>query len=132
MCDDVAWPRSIPAIARDVAADRARHPLTAGMPVNIGPCSFWPSPAEPTVRITAYGPSNVLLAQNLRDPSTPYRGALEMRRAFGDRARMVAIDSGGHEAYLANGNACGDHLVSDFLANGKRPAHDTLCPAEPG
>jgi pimeloyl-ACP methyl ester carboxylesterase len=132
ICDDVAWPRSIPAIARDVAADRARHPLTAGMPVNIGPCSFWPSPPQPTVRITAHGPSNVLLAQNLRDPSTPYRGALEMRRAFGDRARMVAIDSGGHEAYLANGNACGDRLVSDFLANGKRPAHDTLCPAEAG
>jgi hypothetical protein len=74
----------------------------------------------------------VLLAQNLRDPSTPYRGALEMRRAFGDRARMVSVDSGGHEMYLANGNPCGDRLVTGFLATGKRPAHDILCPAEAG
>ncbi|MDN3359908.1 alpha/beta hydrolase [Actinomadura sp. DC4] len=129
ICDDVAWPRSVPAIARDVAADRARYPLTAGMPVNVMPCTFWPAPAEPAVRVTPHGPSNVLPAQNLRDPSTPYKGALEMRRAFGDRARMVTVDSGGHEVYLANGNACGDALVTRFLVTGKRPAHDAFCPA---
>jgi hypothetical protein len=129
ICGDVAWPRSVPAIAREVAADRARYPLTAGMPVNIGPCSFWPALAEPAVRITPHGPSNVLLTQNLRDPSTPYRGALDMRRAFGGRARMITVDSGGHGVYLAHGNACGDALVTRFLATGKRPAHDAFCPA---
>jgi pimeloyl-ACP methyl ester carboxylesterase len=127
ICDDVAWPRSIPAIARDVAADRARYPLTAGMPVNIGPCGFWPAPEEPPVRVTSHGPSNILLAQNLRDPATPYKGALRMRQALGDRARMVSVDSGGHDVYLANGNACGDAVVSRFLATGERPAHDVLC-----
>jgi pimeloyl-ACP methyl ester carboxylesterase len=130
ICDDVTWPpRSIPAITRDVAADRARYPLTAGMPVNIGPCSFWPAPSEPPVRITPHGPSNVLLTQNLRDPSTPYSGALKMRQAFGDRARMVSVDSGGHEVYLAHGNACGDRLVTEFLVTGHRPARDAFCPA---
>jgi pimeloyl-ACP methyl ester carboxylesterase len=129
ICGDVAWPSSVPAIARDVAADRARYPLTAGMPVNIAPCSFWPAPAEPPVRVTSHGPSNVLLTQNLRDPSTPYKGALEMRRAFGSRARMVTVDSGGHGVYLENGNACGDALVTRFLATGKRPAHDAFCAA---
>ena len=129
ICGDVAWPRSVPAIARDMAADRARFPLTAGMPVNIGPCAFWPAPASPPVRITSHGPSNVLLTQNLRDPSTPYRGALEMRRALGGRARMITVDSGGHEVYLAHGNACGDALVTRFLTTGERPAHDAFCPA---
>ena len=129
ICGDVAWPRSVPAIARDVAADRARYPLTAGMPRNIVPCSFWPAPAEPPVRVTSHGPSNVLLTQNLRDPSTPYRGALEMRRALGSRARMVTVDSGGHGVYLANGNTCGDALVTRFLVTGKRPAHDAFCAA---
>jgi pimeloyl-ACP methyl ester carboxylesterase len=127
ICDDVAWPRSLPAIARDVAADRARHPLTAGMPANVMPCVFWPAPAEPPVRVSSHGPSNVLMVQNLRDPATPYSGALRMLAALGSRARMVTVDRGGHEAYLANGNACGDRLVTAFLTGA--PARDAFCPA---
>ncbi|WP_141955044.1 alpha/beta hydrolase [Actinoallomurus bryophytorum] len=60
------------------------------------------------------------------------RRAGPMRRAFGDRARMVSVDSGGHEVYLAHGNACGDRLVTDFLVTGHRPARDAFCPAETG
>ncbi|QKW22099.1 alpha/beta fold hydrolase [Kitasatospora sp. NA04385] len=129
LCNDVSWPRDPGSYAPAVAADRAAHPLTAGMPVNVTPCAFWPwRPAEPPVRVGSAGPSNVLLVQNLRDPATPYSGALKMRAAFGDRARMVAVDSGGHDAYLANGNACGDALVTEFLATGRRPARDAFCP----
>ncbi|MER5641658.1 alpha/beta hydrolase [Kitasatospora sp. NPDC002227] len=130
LCGDVTWPGSVADHARAVAADRLAHPLTAGMPVNLMPCSFWPyPPSEPPVRITPDGPANVLLIQNLRDPATPYAGALKLREVFGHRARMVAVDSGGHDAYLANGNACGDALVTDFLVTGHRPAQDTRCPA---
>ncbi|WP_083647275.1 alpha/beta hydrolase [Kitasatospora sp. CB01950] len=129
LCNDVAWPRGVDAYAAAVAADRVAHPLTAGMPVNVTACAFWHwQPAEPPVRVTSDGPSNVLLVQNLRDPATPYAGALKLRAAFGDRARMVTVDSGGHRAYLANGNACGDALVSEFLATGHRPARDAFCP----
>ncbi len=131
LCDDVAWPGSTADQARAVAADRVTHPLTAGMPVNVMPCSFWPyPPAEPPVRVTPDGPSNVVLVQNLRDPATPYAGALKLRQAFGGRARMVTVDSGGHDAYLANGNACGDGLVTTFLLSGRRPAHDAFCGAQ--
>jgi pimeloyl-ACP methyl ester carboxylesterase len=130
ICEDVRWPRSAEVYAKDVVADRRTHPLTAGMPVNVMPCAFWPyRPAESPVRVTSRGPSNVLLVQNLRDPATPYSGALKLREALGDRARMVAVDSGGHEAYLANGNACGDRTVTEFLVTGRRPSHDTLCRA---
>jgi pimeloyl-ACP methyl ester carboxylesterase len=98
------------------------------MPVNIFPCAFWPySAAEPPVRITSDGPSNVLMIQNLRDPATPYSGAMKMRAAFGDRARLVTVDSGGHGAYLANGDACGDQTVTAFLVNGTRPDLDVTC-----
>lgn len=129
-CDDVAWPGSATDLARAVAADRVTHPLTAGMPVNVMPCTFWPyPPAEPAVRVTPDGPSNVVLVQNLRDPATPYTGALKLRQAFGNRARMIAVDSGGHDAYRANGNACGDSLVTNFLVTGRRPARDAFCPA---
>ncbi|MEV4443148.1 alpha/beta hydrolase [Streptomyces sp. NPDC049577] len=128
ICNDVAWPSSVGSYARDVTADRARHPLTAGMPVNITPCAFWKDrPAEKPTRITADGPSNVLMVQNLRDPSTPYAGALKMREALGERARLVSVNSGGHGAYLANGNACGDRAVTDFLTTGRRPERDVTC-----
>jgi pimeloyl-ACP methyl ester carboxylesterase len=127
-CNDVTWPRSVSDYARAVARDRAAHPLTAGMPVNIFACAFWPlRPTEPATRISDRGPSNVLMIQNLRDPATPHSAALKMRRALGQRARMVTVDSGGHGAYLANGNSCGDHTVTAFLTTGERPHHDTTC-----
>ncbi|GAB7184949.1 alpha/beta hydrolase [Kitasatospora sp. Ki12] len=130
LCNDVAWPTDPAAYAKDVAAERAARPLTAGMPVNVGPCAFWPfAPAEPPVEVTDRGPANVLLAQNLRDVATPYRGALKLRAALGERARMVTVDSGGHDVYVANGNACGDAVVTDYLVTGRRPAGDVFCPA---
>lgn len=131
-CGDVAWPRDPGEYARAVARDRLAFPLTAGMPANIFACAFWPyPPAEPPTRITASGPANILMVQNRRDPATPYAGALRMRAALGGRARLVTVESGGHGAYLANGNACGDQAVSRFLAEGVRPSHDIDCPAAP-
>ncbi|MFD3749550.1 alpha/beta hydrolase [Streptomyces cyaneofuscatus] len=129
ICNDVRWPGPASGYAGRVAADRARHPLTAGMPANITPCAFWTHGKEPRpTRITGDGPANVLMIQSLRDPATPLAGALKMRAALGERARMVTVERGGHGMYLGNGNACGDRVVSDFLVTGKRPARDTHCP----
>ena len=131
LCNDVDWPTSIPAHARDVAAGRASHPLTAGMPVNITPCSFWRyEPRDKPVRITDQGPSNVLMVQNRYDPATPYSGALNLRRALGDRARMVTVDTTGHgAAYVPApyGSACADRAVTVYLVGGVRPARDVSC-----
>ncbi|MFD7963650.1 alpha/beta hydrolase [Streptomyces zaomyceticus] len=129
ICNDVDWPRaSVRGFERAVAADRARHPLTAGMPVNVTPCAYWKGGAvEKPARITDRGPSNVLMIQNLRDPSTPYAKGLRMRAALGERARLVSVDRGGHGVYLGNGNACGDRAVTRFLTEGARPAEDVLC-----
>ncbi|MFF6774311.1 alpha/beta hydrolase [Streptomyces sp. NPDC012637] len=128
VCNDVRWRGSVPSHRRAVAADRAAHPLTAGMPVNITPCSFWKdSPVEKPTRITDEGPSNILMIQGLRDPSTPHSAGLEMRAALGARARLVSVDHGGHGMYLGNGNACGDRTVTRFLLTGERPAADATC-----
>ncbi|WP_371097020.1 alpha/beta hydrolase [Streptomyces sanglieri] len=128
VCNDVRWQGTVPSYRRAVSVDRAKHPLTAGIPVNVTPCAFWKdAPAQEPTRITDAGPSNVLMIQGLRDPSTPYSGALKMRAAFGGRARMVAVDHGGHGMYLGNGNACGDHAVTEFLTTGTRPERDTYC-----
>ncbi|MGP4086098.1 alpha/beta hydrolase [Streptomyces sp. KR55] len=130
ICNDSAsaWPASADAYQKDVFESRAKYPLTAGMPRNAMICAAWPyEPREAPVRITDEGPSNVLLVQNERDPATPLSGALKMRAALGKRAVMVVNDSTGHDAYLANGNACGDRTVSRFLATGERPSRDTYC-----
>ncbi|MBZ4320591.1 alpha/beta hydrolase [Streptomyces huiliensis] len=129
ICNDVRWPRrSIPAATRDVVADRARYPLTGGLSVGVFPCAFWKwAPAEKPTRVTSDGPSNILMIQNLRDPATPYFGALKMREALGQRARMVTVDKGGHGVYLGEGNACGDRKVTDFLLTGERPGEDVVC-----
>ncbi|MFJ7195749.1 MULTISPECIES: alpha/beta hydrolase [unclassified Streptomyces] len=128
ICNDVRWQGTVSSYERAVAADRVKHPLTAGMTANITPCTFWKdAPAEQPTRITDRGPSNVLMIQGLRDPATPYSGALKMRAAFGDRARLVAVDHGGHGMYLGHGNACGDRAVTTFLNTGVRPERDAYC-----
>ncbi|MGW0825721.1 alpha/beta hydrolase [Streptomyces sp. NPDC002845] len=131
VCNDVRWPRPVAAYERAVAANRARYPLTAGMPANITPCSFWKdAPVDRPTRITDRGPSNILMIQNRRDPATPYSGTLKMRQALGDRARLVTVENGGHGAYLGTGNACGDRAVTTFLTTGERPRQDVSCPDE--
>lgn len=131
ICNDVSWPKGNGAIAsyrRAVAADRVRHPLTAGFPANITPCSFWKwTPAEKPARITSRGPSTILMVQNRRDPSTPYFGALKVREALGARARLVSVDGGGHGVYLGTGNACAQRAVTEYLLTGVRPRRDTDC-----
>ncbi|WP_039932505.1 alpha/beta hydrolase [Streptomyces viridochromogenes] len=128
VCNDAAWPRSAAVYRKDVAAGRSKYPLTAGMPRNAMVCAAWPwQPKEPPVRVTDRGPSDVLLIQNERDVATPLGGALKLREALGRRAVMVTNDATGHGAYLDNGTACGDALVSRFLATGERPRKDTYC-----
>ncbi len=128
ICNDAAWPRTAAEYQKDVDAGRAKYPLTAGMPRNAMVCAAWPwQPKEPPLRVTGRGPSNILLIQNERDVATPLSGALKLREALGRRAVMVTNDSTGHDAYLDNGTACGDALVSRFLATGERPRKDTYC-----
>ncbi|MEU9147670.1 alpha/beta hydrolase [Streptomyces sp. NPDC048349] len=130
ICNDVAWPRTTTAAyQRAVDEDRARHPLTAGMPVNVLPCAFWKdAPAQEATRITDDGPSNILMLQSRRDPATPLFGGLKMREALGERARLVTVEQGGHGLYVGNGNTCGNRAVTEFLTTGRRPARDTDCP----
>ncbi|MFJ6903271.1 alpha/beta fold hydrolase [Streptomyces griseoluteus] len=129
ICNDVAWPASTADYRTAVAESRRRYPLTAGMPRNTMVCAAWPyPPRRPPVRITGQGPSDILLVQNARDVATPLSGARRLRRALGARAVMVTVDATGHNAYLANGNACGDRTVSRFLATGQRPDRDVYCP----
>jgi pimeloyl-ACP methyl ester carboxylesterase len=131
VCGDANWPESVGAYQRNVAIDRFRHPMFGAAAANVWPCAFWPSdPVEPPVRIGDRGPSDILMVQNLRDPATPLAGARQLRQAFGDRARLVTADQGGHGA-LFGANVCVKDVAATFLTTGVRPRHDTACAAEP-
>ncbi|UKD52184.1 MULTISPECIES: alpha/beta hydrolase [Amycolatopsis] len=131
LCGDNAWPRTISTYQDNVAQDRAAYPMIGASTANVWPCAHWPKqPIETPVQFSDQGPSNLLLVQNTRDPATPLSGALETRAQFGDRARMVTVDQGGHGAALPFLNSCGFSAVTDFLVNGTRPDTDKFCGAE--
>ena len=137
-CADAPWPRSVPQYIAEVKASRSAHPVTAGMPKNIVSCAFWPfTPTDKPVNITGRGAKNVLMLNNTHDPASPYEGALALRKAFGDRARLVTVDGGGHGTLFhfmsrATPNACADRFVEDFLVHGRRPASDRTCTPDTG
>ncbi len=130
LCDDVRWPQSVATYERDVAIDGRLFPVAGSMAANIWPCAFWPDPVEPPVRITDDGPSNILLVQTLRDPATPFFGAVGMRSALGQRSRFVTVDAGDHAVYVLGVSDCADAATTDFLVTGQLPARDQFCPAE--
>ncbi len=128
-CDDVAWSRDIDRYAREVAVDRRLFPVTAGMPANVWPCAFWPyRPQEPPVTVTGKGPRNILILQNLRDPSTGWLGAVGLRRTLDRRATMVTQDAGGHGVYGIRSGPCAADIATTFLTTGTLPDRDRFCP----
>lgn len=131
LCADSRWPRHQLGYQLNVLVDRARYPKLGGSTANITPCASWPSEhREPPVSIGDRGPSNILLVQNERDPGTPLAGALKLRQALGQRARMVTADQGGHGVYPFGANTCANEATTTFLTTGKRPARDLNCAAD--
>lgn len=131
LCADSRWPRHQLGYQLNVLVDRARYPKLGGSTANITPCASWPSEHRgPPVRIGDRGPANILLVQNERDPGTPLAGALKLRQALGQRARMVTADQGGHGVYPFGANTCANEATTEFLTTGKRPAADLRCAAE--
>jgi TAP-like protein len=111
---------------QDVRHDSRRFPIAGALAANIWPCAFWPNgPLQPPLRAGRHGPRNLLLVNNLRDPATPYVGAVATRHDFGD-----GVDQGGHGVYLINPNACASSTVTGWLVDGTMPARDTVCPQD--
>ncbi|WP_285483475.1 alpha/beta hydrolase [Amycolatopsis sp. NBRC 101858] len=127
ICNDSDWPERIGYYRRAVERERVRHPMFGPAAANVNPCASWPvERTEAPVRVGGPGPANVLLVQNLRDPATPLSGARETRAAFGNRARMVTVDAGGHGVFTRE-NACGNAAVLGYLRDGVFPAVDGHC-----
>ena len=129
-CNDTDWAEDVETYQRNVAADREAFPLFGAAAANVNPCAFWHNdPIDPPVEINAKGPENVLVIQNLRDPATPHLGAEIASDAFGDRARLVSVDAGGHGVYVYDDNPCALNTTTRFLLDGNLPESDVFCRA---
>jgi pimeloyl-ACP methyl ester carboxylesterase len=131
ICGDARAPRDIRHYQREVTTHRAKYPLMGGMGTNIWPCAFWRDPVEPPVKVTSRGPANILMIQTMRDPAAPYLGALGMRKALGQRTRMVTVDTGNHGAYDPSTPSCAVREAHRFLHTGVLPARDLFCAPDP-
>lgn len=130
-CNDVEWPADPAAYRQAVSEDRETYPLYGAAAANIMPCAFWESePSEPPVEIVDEGPTNILVAQNQRDPVTPLRGGELINEKFGDRSRLLTVDQSGHGVFTLGNNQCGTSIVADFLVDGTLPEQDTTCGPE--
>jgi pimeloyl-ACP methyl ester carboxylesterase len=131
ICGDARWPRDIGHYRRDVATNRPLYPLMGGMGTNIWPCAFWRDPVEPPVKVTDKGPANILMVQTRTEAVTPYQGALGMRQALGQRAKMVTVNTGNHGAYDPSTPSCAVREVHRFLETGVLPVRDQFCEPDP-
>jgi pimeloyl-ACP methyl ester carboxylesterase len=130
ICNDAAWSRSPSQYQSELKADISQYPDFGQLGSNIWPCAFWPNatPSEPPVTISSQGATKILLVQNRRDPVTPYIGGLGMRRALGDRSRLLSVDApAGHGITYLAGVACADDTVTAYLADGTLPSADASC-----
>lgn len=131
LCDDTAWSRSVEQYRQELAFDTAQNPVFGPVASSIWACAFWPNqPVEPPVTVTANGPRNIMIVQNLRDPATPLVGAQEMRAALGQRAQLLTVDQGGHGASYGEANECSSEAVTTYFVTGFLPSQDTQCAAE--
>lgn len=131
LCGDAEAPRDMRHYQREVTIHRKLFPLMAGAGTNVWSCAFGRGPVEPPVKVTSKGPANILMIQTLRDPATPYIGALGMRHALGQRAKMVSVDSGNHGAFDPSSPSCALRETMRFLATGVLPARDMFCEPDP-
>jgi pimeloyl-ACP methyl ester carboxylesterase len=131
LCDDVQWSRTPLQYESEFDQDSMMYPMFGPLGSNIWECAFWPNaPISSPVKITANGPANILMLQNLRDPNTPYPGAVDMHKALGQRSRLVTVDGGGHAIYgLEPDSTCATDIATAYLAKGVFPDQDVFCSA---
>ena len=89
-------------------------------------CQNWPEPSVVTAApITAEGAAPIMVVGTTNDPATPYAWAQAMAAQL-QSGVLVTREGEGHTAY-AQGNACIDRTVDDYLISGTVPTTDPLC-----
>ena len=122
------WPADA---ADEMSPSRAvldAHPLFARLyGVDRDTCAGWVGTRRTKLVLTISTTSPVLVLGNDRDLTTPLQASQEMSHAFFE-SRFVSVEADGHGVY-ANGNACADRIVDDYLARALAPKVGARCAA---
>jgi pimeloyl-ACP methyl ester carboxylesterase len=133
-CIDRPWPKSVAAYQAAAAAAAKAAPLF-GLSFVYGSlaCAYWPvpshhvlsGPASGTTAPASGGVPPVLVLGELRDPATPYAGAVALARWLRSGV-LLGWDGAGHTSYL-EGSSCVDNAVDAYLISLRVPRAGTVC-----
>jgi pimeloyl-ACP methyl ester carboxylesterase len=136
-CTDSPWPRNWDKWHADMTRTHAKAPFMAWPNAWYNaPCAFWPQKAGTQVRVQEErGLPPFLMLQSERDAATPFQGALDMRRLFGNAS--LVTEPGGNHGVALSGNECVDRHLAAYLRDGTLPARrptaraDARCASKP-
>ncbi|HEY8215490.1 MAG TPA: alpha/beta hydrolase [Acidimicrobiia bacterium] len=102
-------------------------PLLAGSPLGCDPRLPPPRADEVVGDVRTNRAPPILVIGTTRDPATPYRGAVDLRRRLGG-SRLLTVDDTRHGTY-ATGNLCVDRIVDRYLVTRRVPRVGARCSA---
>ncbi len=106
--------------------DQARAPIFGRY---FGPgysCALWPVRPARQLELRGTDARPLLVIGGTGDNATPYQQAVDMAGQL-ESAVLVTREGEGHGSY-ANGSACIDRIVVDFLVDATLPRDGTRCP----
>ncbi|MFB7470324.1 alpha/beta fold hydrolase [Kitasatospora sp. NPDC056184] len=127
LCADRAAPRDPEDYWRRIEGSRAEHPLFGPMLNGISPCAFWDAPREEPLEVRR--DARVLILAATGDPRSPYRDGVALHATLPGSRLLTLRGANQHGLYGIHGNACVDDAVNAYLAGGRLPDTDPVCPA---
>lgn len=88
-------------------------------------CAFWDVEPDPVQAPSGEGAPPIVVIATTNDPATPYEWGLALSEQL-ETATLVTHRGEGHTIY-AQGNACVDSVVNEYLLNLAVPAEGTTC-----
>jgi pimeloyl-ACP methyl ester carboxylesterase len=129
-CLDSPWPKSVAAYQAAAARAARAWPLFGSAFVWSGlTCAYWPVPGHQVLTGTTSGAASgvppVLVVGEVRDPATPYAGAVAMARWL-PTGVLLGWNGAGHTSYL-RGSSCVDNAVDAYLITLRTPPNGMVC-----
>ena len=115
------------AAANDAAAEAAESAPHFGEAIvnDYVRCPLWPVEEEPLEPVTAPGAPPILVVSTTGDPATPYEAGVRTAERL-ESGVLLTYDGDGHTV-VANGVACVDEIVADYLVDLEVPEDGTTC-----
>jgi len=125
-CIDFDWPED-PQELLDAAAEAAESAPHFGEAIvnDYVRCPLWPVEEEPLEPVTAPGAPPILVVSTTGDPATPYEAGVRTAERL-ESGVLLTYDGDGHTV-VANGVACVDEIVADYLVDLEVPEDGTTC-----